>query len=177
MYVSLTLTLNGYLKRKKCIALATIVHLTTGNFHQKLFIQYLKVKLFITKERRVNASHQISKKEKNKSVYVEYAKVLDIKKFPAEQYIIRLHAPKSAKFSTPGSFIHLQCGSMLLRRPFSIMLSSKKEGWIDILYKVVGDGTKSLSSVKIGDSLSLMGPIGRGSVSYTHLTLPTILLV
>ncbi len=123
----------------------------------------------------MNASHQISKKEKNKSVYVEYAKVLDIKKFPAEQYIIRLHAPKSAKFSTPGSFIHLQCGSMLLRRPFSIMLSSKKEGWIDILYKVVGDGTKSLSSVKIGDSLSLMGPIGRGFTLNKKFDLPLLL--
>lgn len=131
--------------------------------------------MFITQERRVSTSHQSSKKEKNKSVYVEQAKVLDITTFPAEQYIIRLYAPKSAKFAIPGSFIHLQCGSMLLRRPFSIMLSSKKEGWIDILYKVVGDGTKSLSNAKVGDSLSLMGPIGHGFALHKKFNLPLLL--
>ena len=46
---------------------------------------------------------------------------------------------------------------------------------IDILYKVVGDGTKSLSSVKIGDSLSLMGPIGRGFTLNKIFDLPLLL--
>lgn len=49
-----------------------------------------------------------------------------------------------------------------MRRPFSIMRSSPGDGWIEVLYKVVGRGTALLSKRREGDGLSCLGPIGRG---------------
>jgi uncharacterized protein (DUF1330 family) len=34
--------------------------------------------------------------------------------------------------------------------------------WFDLLYKIVGEGTRQLSERKIGDVLSIIGPIGNG---------------
>ena len=47
-----------------------------------------------------------------------------------------------------------------MRRPISIMRASADEGWVDFLYKVVGDGTRLLARRAPGETLSLLGPIG-----------------
>jgi dihydroorotate dehydrogenase electron transfer subunit len=53
----------------------------------------------------------------------------------------------------------------LLPRPFSIHRLIKKDGvasGIELLYKVVGKGTRALSLKQPGDYLDLTGPLGRG---------------
>src|SRR5262249_56124989 len=37
-----------------------------------------------------------------------------------------------------------------------------KAGWIEMLYKVVGSGLHALAARKSGDTLSVLGPIGKG---------------
>jgi dihydroorotate dehydrogenase electron transfer subunit len=49
-----------------------------------------------------------------------------------------------------------------MRRPLSIMRADPREGWIDILYKIVGPGLAALARRRVGDQLSVLGPIGRG---------------
>jgi dihydroorotate dehydrogenase electron transfer subunit len=44
----------------------------------------------------------------------------------------------------------------------SIMRASVSDGWIELLYKVVGAGSRALARVQPGESLSVLGPIGRG---------------
>lgn len=96
------------------------------------------------------------------TIFVEDGQVIDIRTFPANQHIYRLHAPRCASRALPGSFVHLQCGAELpMRRPLSIMRASGSEGWIDLLFKVVGEGLRLLAQKKVGDRLSLIGPIGR----------------
>jgi len=46
-----------------------------------------------------------------------------------------------------------------MRRPMSIMRAS--DDWIEILYKVVGEGSRLLASRKAGDTINVLGPIGR----------------
>jgi dihydroorotate dehydrogenase electron transfer subunit len=48
-----------------------------------------------------------------------------------------------------------------MRRPISILRVGAQQGWVDFLYKVVGEGTELLSRRRIGDTLSCMGPIGQ----------------
>lgn len=97
------------------------------------------------------------------TLFVEDANVISVSTFPGEQFITRLHAPKCAEYATAGSFVHLQCDeSIPMRRPLSIMRADPGEGWIDVLYKVVGDGLRALGSKKPGDQLSVIGPIGHG---------------
>ncbi len=97
------------------------------------------------------------------TIFLEQAKVLDHQSFGAQQYVMRLYAPKCAVQASAGSFVHLQCDPLLpMRRPFSIMRSSAREGWLDVLYKVVGDGSLQLAKRQQGETLSCLGPIGNG---------------
>ncbi len=52
----------------------------------------------------------------------------------------------------------------LLRRPFSLAGRREQGGDVelDIIYRTVGIGTHWLGGVKIGDSLSILGPLGNG---------------
>lgn len=96
------------------------------------------------------------------TIFVEEAKILSHDIRPADQYILRVHAPETAKRAEPGSFVHLRCADALpMRRPLSIMRVSPEEGWVETLYKVVGKGTRLLSRRRPGEWLSVMGPIGK----------------
>ncbi|MES9906308.1 MAG: dihydroorotate dehydrogenase electron transfer subunit [Sedimenticola sp.] len=95
------------------------------------------------------------------TIFLEDAEVLSHNAFDGDQHILRLQAPECAANARPGSFVHLQCApGRPLRRPISIMRTAPETGWIDLLYKVVGEGTRLLSDRRAGESISLMGPIG-----------------
>lgn len=95
------------------------------------------------------------------TIAVEDAKILSHESFEGDQYVLRVEAPEIASGALPGSFAHIQCDrTKPLRRPISIMRVSSKEGWVDFLYKAVGEGTRLLAQRQIGESLSIMGPIG-----------------
>jgi len=95
------------------------------------------------------------------TLFDEDALVLSHTAHPGEQYILRVQAPKCAQHARPGQFAHIQCDEQLLmRRPISIMRTSPTDGWVDFLYKKIGQGTALLSRRKAGESLSMLGPIG-----------------
>ena len=97
------------------------------------------------------------------TLFVEDAAILMHDAWPGEQYVLRVQAPKCAAHATPGSFAHLQCGPGLpMRRPLSIMRAHASAGWVEFLYKDVGIGTHELSARAVGESISLIGPIGVG---------------
>jgi len=97
------------------------------------------------------------------SICLEDGKVLAQQSFPGDQFVIRIEAPKCAARALPGSFAHLTVDDDIpMRRPLSIMRADPREGWIDILYKIVGPGLAALARRRVGDQLSVLGPIGRG---------------
>ncbi|MCW8891046.1 MAG: dihydroorotate dehydrogenase electron transfer subunit [Sedimenticola sp.] len=96
------------------------------------------------------------------TIFVEEAEILSHEAYEGEQYILRVHAPRCAEKALPGSFAHIQCDrAKPLRRPISIMRTSAEAGWVDFLYKAVGEGTRLLAQRKKGEQLSIMGPIGK----------------
>ncbi len=79
-------------------------------------------------------------------------------------YLLWLQAPEIASAARPGQFVMVRCGDgldPLLRRPLSIHRVADK-GQIALLFSVVGRGTEWLSQCQEGDSLDLLGPLGRG---------------
>ena len=91
------------------------------------------------------------------------ARVIDQQAWPDRQFILRLHAPDCARTATPGTFVHVRCNPDIpMRRPLSIMRTGAGEGWIEVLYKVVGQGLTALSRAEPGDLVNLLGPVGRG---------------
>lgn len=97
------------------------------------------------------------------SLCVELAELIWTNGYPDRQFVQRLSAPRCARRATAGSFVHVQCDRTIpMRRPLSIMRVSAEDGWLEILYKVVGDGLHALSRKRPGDRVSLIGPIGNG---------------
>jgi dihydroorotate dehydrogenase electron transfer subunit len=105
------------------------------------------------------------------TIMLEDAAVLAHSHFEGEQHVLRLQAPRCAARATPGSFIHLRCDTELpMRRPLSIMRADADAGWIEVLYKVVGAGTRALSHLQPKQRLSVLGPIGQGFVPHRERT-------
>lgn len=96
------------------------------------------------------------------TILVEEGEILSQQAHAGDQYILRLKAPRIAQRAQAGSFVHLECDRLLpMRRPLSIMRADAKAGWIELLYRVFGAGTRLLSRHGTGTRLSLLGPIGR----------------
>jgi len=76
---------------------------------------------------------------------------------------LELVCPEIAHAVRPGQFVHVLIStdsSRILRRPFSVYRAEGES--LALLYQVVGDGTRELSGLGSGDSVSVLGPLGRG---------------
>lgn len=81
---------------------------------------------------------------------------------------ITLEAPQIASEIKPGQFINVKIGKTfdpLFRRPFSVFRRVKGDrGYdgIEVVYEVVGRGTRLMTNLKPGDELDVIGPLGHG---------------
>lgn len=66
--------------------------------------------------------------------------------------------PKNGAVS--GQFIHILTDTKTLRRPISIC--EIKDDTIRFIMEVVGSGTAEIAEKKVGDSLDVLGPLGKG---------------
>jgi len=95
------------------------------------------------------------------TILVEEAEIVSHEAFAGDQYVMRVAAPGCAERALPGQFAHLTVDPQRpMRRPISIMRASAAGGWVDFLYKAVGDGTRLLATRRPGERISLLGPIG-----------------
>ena len=91
----------------------------------------------------------------------ERAEVLANDAYPGHQHVLKIRAPEIARRARPGSFVHLRCApSLAMRRPMSIMRADATKGTLDILFKAHGLGTAELAARTVGETLSVLGPIG-----------------
>lgn len=104
----------------------------------------------------------MSSKPHRDTIFVEDAEILSHEAFPGEQYVMRVRAPQCAARALPGQFAHITVNAQRpMRRPISIMRVSAEDGWVDFLYKAIGEGTVLLAQREAGESVSIMGPIGQ----------------
>jgi dihydroorotate dehydrogenase electron transfer subunit len=110
------------------------------------------------------------------TIFLEKARVISQLAYDAEQFVLRVAAPKCAAHARPGSFAHLTCdASIPMRRPLSIMRANPAGGWIEMLYKVVGPGLHALAARKAGDEVSVLGPIGRPFTAHPQRPRPLLI--
>lgn len=96
------------------------------------------------------------------TIWVESAELLEVREYPAGQFVHRIHAPETAAHARAGSFIHVTCDNALpLRRPLSIMRVDAAAGWVEYLFKTHGVGLTALAGKPVGTALDIMGPIGK----------------
>jgi dihydroorotate dehydrogenase electron transfer subunit len=96
------------------------------------------------------------------TIFLEAGRIVSQLAYDAEQFVVRIAAPRGAARAAPGTFAHLTCdASIPMRRPLSIMRADPAAGWIELLYKVVGPGLHALAAKKAGEQVSVLGPIGK----------------
>jgi dihydroorotate dehydrogenase electron transfer subunit len=76
-------------------------------------------------------------------------------------------ATPKALAATPGQFFQLLCPSpdaieVWFRRPQSVYRVERSSARLEFLYKVVGRGTQGLATLKPGELLDMVGPLGQG---------------
>ena len=121
----------------------------------------------------ITAAQQHAQRNRG-TIFVEQGEVLAHDAWPGDQYILRIRAPKCAAAARPGSFIHISCDEELpMRRPLSIMRAAND--WIEVLYKIVGEGLHLLARKQRGDSVSLLGPIGQPFVLHEERSQPLLI--
>lgn len=89
--------------------------------------------------------------------------VLDHTEVSGGYRLLKMKAPGISGEVRPGQFVHIRLpapADAILRRPFSVFRA--QDGELHILYKPVGRGTHSMQTLRAGDSLSLIGPLGNG---------------
>ncbi len=97
------------------------------------------------------------------TICLEDAPILSQTVFPGDQFILRVSAPRCAERAVPGTFAHLTCDPLIpMRRPLSILSADAQAGWLEFLYKPVGLGLEKLAERATDETVSVLGPIGRG---------------
>jgi dihydroorotate dehydrogenase electron transfer subunit len=96
-------------------------------------------------------------------VYQLSTPMLRRKKLQEKVFKLTLSSSLICNNAKPGNFVHIrvsQSGSPLLRRAFSIHKLERSKNGFEILFRVIGSGTKILSKALPGESLDVLGPIG-----------------
>jgi len=91
------------------------------------------------------------------------AKIVRKEKVAQDIFKLTLFSPFIARQGKPGNFVHIRVSQTefpLLRRAFSLHKTNPRKGEFELLFKVVGSGTKILSEKKAGEQLDLIGPLG-----------------
>jgi dihydroorotate dehydrogenase electron transfer subunit len=101
------------------------------------------------------------------SIVAELAKVTANTAVNAEYRHLVVDCSEIAASAKPGQFFQLLCPhpsgeQPFLRRPMSLYGADPLKRQVEFLYKVTGAGTRGLDTIKPGDSLDIMGPLGTG---------------
>ena len=95
----------------------------------------------------------------------EPSTVLSLDDLGAGYRRLRLGAPAAAAAAAPGQFVHVRVPALdasAMRRPVSVCDADSAAGVLTLVFKIVGRGTAALATVREGDRVDLMGPLGNG---------------
>lgn len=101
------------------------------------------------------------------SIVAELAEVVRNEAVNAEYRHLVVNCSEEAAAAQPGQFFQLLCPQPageqpFLRRPMSLYGADPDKRQVEFLYKVTGAGTRGLDTLKPGDRLDIMGPLGVG---------------
>lgn len=89
------------------------------------------------------------------------AEVVGFRRRGPHYWVMGFAAPAIAEAARAGQFVNILLRpGPLLRRPFSVYTA--RDGVVEIIFKPVGEGTRRLAELRLGDRVSLLGPLGRG---------------
>jgi dihydroorotate dehydrogenase electron transfer subunit len=91
--------------------------------------------------------------------------ILSHERLSGDVYRLKFGSESIFHNAQPGQFVHIRTdvqSDPLLPRPFSIHDIDRELMGFEILFQLVGSGTRILSSKRKGESIEVLGPLGRG---------------
>lgn len=82
-----------------------------------------------------------------------------------------IQSEKMSKEALPGQFLEIRVNDDIepfLRRPISIYQINQEKNELEFIFQVKGKGTEILSTKKVGDKISIMGPLGKGIFQFEN---------
>jgi len=117
-------------------------------------------------------------------MYDDTVSVVENQPLEGGHFLLNLYSPRQAQATRPGQFVMVRLlghTDVLLRRPMSIydirpagnVQNQHEPGSspeiIQLLYKIVGRGTRLMAELKPGDQVGLLGPLGHGFFEEEYL--------
>lgn len=83
----------------------------------------------------------------------------------SSNFLIRLKSTELLPQFSPGQFVNIEVknsGEIFLRRPFSVFEVDYEQNTLSIIVKILGRGSKKLTELNIGETVSIIYPLGKG---------------
>ena len=96
-------------------------------------------------------------------MFIADAPVIKVIELDHDIFVIKLNCPQISSITRPGEFVNVKVTETihpLLRRPFSIC--DVEDDNIYLMFNIFGEGTKMLAGKRPGDTLNILGPLGKG---------------
>lgn len=100
---------------------------------------------------------------------VEHVQIVTKEQIKGDIFKIAVRSEKMSSVALPGQFLEIRVKDDIepfLRRPISIYKIDKVKNELEFIFQVKGKGTKILSMKEVGDKISIMGPLGKGSFQF-----------
>lgn len=91
--------------------------------------------------------------------------ILDNRQIAEDIFSMTLRGGLVRQMEQPGQFLHIKPSKgilPLLRRPISICSVDLKKEEVTVVYRAQGEGTRLMASMKSGDEMDVLGPLGHG---------------
>ncbi|MDR0536784.1 MAG: dihydroorotate dehydrogenase electron transfer subunit [Tannerellaceae bacterium] len=94
--------------------------------------------------------------------YIIEANVIEKNSFEDKYCLLKLTAAQPFPDMRPGQFVQarINAASVFLRRPISINFMDKEKNVLGLLIQLIGNGTRALAEIRLGDKLNLILPLG-----------------
>src|SRR5208282_3455310 len=117
-------------------------------------------------------------------MYDEIVNVAENRPLGGSHFLLSVESPRQAQATRPGQFAMVRIlgrSDVLLRRPMSIFNVQTRHGGqtgpsrqappriLQLLYKIVGRGTRLMAELRPGDKVGLLAPLGHGFFEEEYL--------
>ena len=102
---------------------------------------------------------------------VEQVKIVTKEQLKNDIFKFVIASEKMASIALPGQFLEIRVNDDIepfLRRPISIYKIDKAKNQLEFIFQVKGKGTEILSGKQVGDKISIMGPLGKGTFAFQN---------
>lgn len=100
---------------------------------------------------------------------VEQVKIVTKEQLKNDIFKFAIASEKMASIALPGQFLEIRVNDDIepfLRRPISIYKIDKEKNQLEFIFQLKGKGTEILSGKQVGDKISVMGPLGKGTFEW-----------